>query len=108
VTFEFWNREWQIISGAPVLAIALVVIGAGLAWWLHRHIYRASMDVAKQWREIAEQKAAKLERQISELETLLSARREPSIASAVKELRHTTADLRTTLEISGGIGYVPF
>ena len=66
------------------------------------------MDVAKQWREIAEQKAAKLERQISELETLLSARREPSIASAVKELRHTTADLRTTLEISGGIGYVPF
>jgi hypothetical protein len=119
VNFEFLEREWPLISGAPVLAIALVIIAAFLGWLFHGIIHKASMEAAKhnveaakQRREMAEQKVAELERQISELETRLSARQaapdQRSIASLFSGLRHTTADLRDTLGMSAGPFYVPF
>jgi hypothetical protein len=73
VNLDFLEREWSIVAAAPVLAFALFFGGAVLGWLVHGLFHKQSMHVTRERREMAEEKAAKLERGINDE---LSARRD--------------------------------
>jgi hypothetical protein len=90
---DFWRRQWEAFSSAPVACVVFLVVGAVAAWWFRRSVDQGEIKGLRA-------QIGGLKEQISALEQRLklAGEQEQVAMKATQSLREEGATLKAQLE----------